>query len=264
MTNASTRVVCEQRGNILLLTLDGAETRNAIGPEVYPVLQTHIVNAEQATDIGAIVLSGANGFFSSGGNINALKASAASTLSAVTGNTDKLNALILSVTHSVIPVIAAVEGGAAGAGFSLCLACDMIVASEHARFTAAYVRVGLSPDGGATHFLARALPHQLVSEICMLGRPVAAPRLHAAGLINNCCPAGNALDVAIELAGEIAAGPPKATRNIKELIRIAASNDLASQLAIEARAINHARFGDEAAEGLSAFIEKRKANFHAP
>lgn len=261
MSNSTTRVVNEQRGNILLLTLDGVETRNAIGPDVYPVLQAHIVNAEQDPEIGAIVLTGANGFFSSGGNVHALKASGASTLAAATGNTDKLNALILSVVQSSKPIIAAIEGGAAGAGFSLCLACDMIVASEDARFTAAYVRVGLSPDGGATHFLTRALPRQLVNEICMLGRPVAAPRLHAAGLINSCYPAGSALDAALELASEIAAGPPNAMRKIKEIIRISDSGDLPNQLAIEARSINRARFGAEASEGLSAFIEKRKANF---
>lgn len=261
MSNSSTRVVSEQRGNVLLLTLDGVETRNAIGPDVYPVLQAHIVNAETDPEIGAIVLTGANGFFSSGGNVNALKASGASTLAAATGNTDKLNALILSIAQSSMPIIAAVEGGAAGAGFSLCLACDMIVAGEDARFTAAYVRVGLSPDGGATHFLTRALPRQLVNEICMLGRPVPALRLHAAGLINSCYPAGRALEASLDLASEIAAGPPNAMRNIKEIVRIAGSSDLPAQLAIEARAINRARFGEEAAEGLSAFIEKRKANF---
>ncbi len=261
MTKSSTTVLREERDGVLVLTLDGAETRNAIGPDVYPILQSHIVDVERDPTVRAIVLTGNNGFFSSGGNVNALKASGASTLAAATANTDKLNALILAIAQSSRPVVAAVEGGAAGAGFSLCLACDMIVASEDARFLAAYVRVGLTPDGGATHFLTRALPRQLVNEICMLGRPVGASRLHAAGLINSCHPAGSALDAALHLARDIAAGPPHATSRIKELINAAGSTDLPAQLAAEARAINLARFGAEAAEGLSAFVEKRKANF---
>ena len=261
MTIPSTRVLADQRDPLLILTLDGAQTRNSLGPDVYPVLQSHIVDAGQNPDIRAIILTGANGFFSSGGNVNALKASGAATLAAATGNTDKLNALILAIAQCPKPVIAAVEGGAAGAGFSLCLACDLIVASEDAHFTAAYVRVGLSPDGGATHFLAHALPRQLVNEICMLGRPVAASRLADAGLINRCHPAGEALAAATGIAQQIAAGPPAATSKIKELILTAGTSDLAAQLATEARAINLARFGAEAAEGLAAFIEKRKAHF---
>ena len=261
MTASSTTGLKEQPDGVLVLTLDGPKTRNSIGPDVYPVLQAHIVDAGQDPEVGAIVLTGANGFFSSGGNVNALKASGAATLAAATGNTDKLNALILAIVQCPKPLIAAVEGGAAGAGFSLCLACDLIVASDDALFTAAYIRVGLSPDGGATHFLDRALPRQLVNEICILGRPVAAARLHAAGLINSCHPPATVLDASLNLATQIASGPPNATAKIKELVSTSGSTDLATQLAVEARAINLARFGKEAAEGLSAFIEKRKASF---
>ncbi len=256
-----TRVMTEQLGAVLIVTLDGKNSRNSIGPELYREVQTTIIDAEGDPDIGAIVLTGAGSFFSSGGNVNALLASAQSTLAEITENTDRLNAMIKSIVNCQKPVIAAVEGGAAGAGFSLAIACDMIVASETAKFTAAYVRVGLSPDGGATHFLRSALPRQLVLEICMLGQPVAASRLANAGLINRVVAEGTTLSGALEIARRLADGPPQAINTIKQLVNTAPGNDLATHLDAEALALNRARFGPEAAEGLSAFIEKRHPRF---
>lgn len=256
-----TRVLTEQLGRVLVITLDGAVTKNSIGPAVYEELQTHVVNAGNDPAIGAFVLTGANGFFSSGGNINALRQSASGTLARATTNTDKLNAMIRSIVECPKPVIAAVEGGAAGAGISLVLACDMIVASAGAALTAAYVRVGLSPDGGATHFLRSALPRQLVAELCMLGRPISAERLAQFGVVNLITEKGDALRAATDIAKQLASGPPQAIGRIKHLINSAPENDLATHLDLEARGINLARFSDEAAEGLSAFLEKRTPRF---
>ncbi|MEN2989845.1 enoyl-CoA hydratase family protein [Tistrella sp. BH-R2-4] len=261
MSDQVTHVLIDRRDGVATLTLDGAQTRNALGPDVYVSVQAHLLDAEQDPDVRAIVLTGAGGFFSSGGNVRALKASGQSSLSAVTGNTDRLNAMIKAVTDGTKPVIAAVEGGASGAGFSLCLACDLIVASETAVFSAAYVRVGLSPDGGATYFLRRALPRQLVSEICMFGQSVPAERLAAAGLVNHLVPQGQARARALDLAARLAAGPSAALGTIKRLIGAAEVSGLAAQLDDEARAINLARFGPEAAEGLAAFLEKRRPDF---
>jgi enoyl-CoA hydratase/carnithine racemase len=213
--------------------------------------------------IGAVVITGSGAFFSSGGNVNSLLNSAKGTLAGARSNTDKLNAMIMSIVECSKPVIAAVEGGAAGAGFALALACDMIVASEKANFTAAYVRVGLSPDGGTTHFLRTALPRQLVLEICMLGQPVPAARLAAAGLVNRLAAEGEALQAALELGGALAEGPPEAIASIKRLVNAALDNDLPKHLDVEARTINLARFGDEAKEGLSAFLERRRPRYHS-
>lgn len=246
---------------VLLLTLDGPGSRNAVGPEVYLQVQARIIEAGRDPAVRAIVLTGAGGFFSSGGNVNALRDSARRSLAEVTANTDKLNAMIKAIVDSPTPVIAAVEGGAAGAGLSLALACDMIVAADDAGFTVAQVRVGLSPDGGATHFLRSALPRQMVMELCLLGQPLPAARLAEAGIVNRLVPRGQALQTALELAERLAAGPPQAISTIKGLVDSAAGHDLATQLDAEARAINLARFGAEAAEGLAAFLEKRRPDF---
>ena len=248
-------------GAVLTLSLDGPHTRNSISPPIYKALQNAIISAGQDPAVRAIVLTGMHGFFSSGGNINNLKASAQSTLAEVSGNTDALNAMILAIRDCPTPVIAAVEGGAAGAGLSLALACDMIVAAEGAKFVVAYVKVGLAPDGGVTHFLSLGLPRQTVTEMCLTGNPVAAERLHVLGVVNAVVPEGEALAAAQKSAAKLAAGAVGAMAVIKSEITAARHNDLATQLTLEARGINRARFGAEAAEGLAAFLEKRRPDF---
>lgn len=254
-------VQSRQDGRVLTLTLNGPNNRNAIGPDVYCTLRDVIVDAGNAVDTHAIILTGADGFFSSGGNINALKDSAAGPLSAVTSNTDKLNAMIRAIVDCPTPVIAAVEGGAAGAGVALALSCDFVVAARDAKFTAAYVKVGLSPDGGTTYFLRQAMPRQLVNELCILGRSITAERLATFGVVNELADTGEAMDTASALANRIASGPPQAIQSIKHLVNQAEHNELCTHLWQEADRINHARFGPEAAEGLQAFLEKRKPDF---
>lgn len=256
-----TNVLSELRDRTLLLTLDGPKSRNAINPQIYAALQDHIIDAGQNPDIRAIVLHGANGFFCSGGDVNNLKRSATLPMRDVTRNTDALNAMISTIRNCPKPLVASVEGGAAGAGFSLALACDLIVASEGAKFIVAYVKIGLTPDGGVTHFLTSSLPRQLVSEMCLMGKPVLAEALCRHGVVNSITPVGGALDGAMDIAATLATGPQLAMAKIKSLITLAAGNDLASHLEEEARGINQARFTDEGREGTTAFLEKRKPDF---
>ena len=248
-------------GAILTLSLDGPETRNSISPPVYRALQSQVIAAGEDPKVRAIILTGLHGFFSSGGNINNLKASAQSTLADVSANTDALNSMILALRACPTPIIAAIEGGAAGAGFSLALACDMIVAAQSAQFVVAYVKVGLTPDGGVTHFLNEALPRQMVAAMCLTGNPVKSERLHALGLVNAVVPQGEALAEAERRAARLAAGASHAQGVIKAEIAAAPHNDLATHLVLEARGINSARFGPEAGEGLAAFLDKRKPDF---
>lgn len=258
---SETTLTQEREGAVLVLTLDGATTRNAISPPIYRQVQAAVITAARDPSVRAIVLTGANGFFSSGGNIHALKASAHQTMAEVTANTDALNVMIKALRDCPKPVVSAIEGGAAGAGASLALACDMIVAARDAKLVVAYVKVGLSPDGGVTHFLSRSLPRQLVAEMCMLGTPVGAERLHALGVVNAVCEPGAARAGALALAARLAAGPGQAIAGIKALIEAAPEAELSTHLDREAEGINRARYGAEAREGLAAFLEKRKPDF---
>jgi len=159
-------------------------------------------------------------------------------------------------------VIAAVEGHAAGAGFSVALGCDLIVAADNAQFTMAYVKIGLNPDGDGSYFLARALPMQLASELLMTGAAVGAPRLQAAGLVNRCVPAGTATGEALRWAAELANGATRAIGRIKRLTNAAQAHDYGQHLEMERSLFVEALHGDEAGEGIGAFLEKRKARFH--
>ncbi|RJE86648.1 oxepin-CoA hydrolase, alternative type [Paracoccus onubensis] len=256
-----TEIRAERDNDVLILSLDGPRTRNSISRPVYEAIRAQMLDAGENSDIRAIVMTGLHGFFSSGGNIANLQKSAQGSMADATQGTDALNTMILAIRNCRKPVIAAVEGGAAGAGLSLALSCDMIVAAENAKFTAAYVKIGLSPDGGLTHFLCDGLPRQLVTEMCLTGEPVDAARLHSCGIVNRIVPADGALAAAKDLAAKLANGPTNAMAVIKTEIGAASCNELATQLDLEARGINTARFGKEAAEGLAAFLEKRKPDF---
>ena len=260
MSRTALRVETPENG-IRLLTLDGPATRNSIGRVQYEALRDAIVDAGADPHVRAVVLAGAGGFFCSGGNVAALQESRKQTLAQVSRNTDALAAMILAIRACPKPVIAAVEGGAAGLGVALALSCDMIVAAEPAAFTVAYVKIGLTPDGGTLHFLREALPRQLVSELCMLGRPVTAQRLHAAGAVNQLVPEGGALEAAMALAAACASGAAGAIAVIKAQLEDAPEKGLAAQIEIESRGINAARYGEEAGEGLAAFLEKRPPRF---
>lgn len=250
-----------REGRLLIATLNDPATRNALSREVYDALRRAIEAAGADEGLGAIVITGAGGFFCSGGNVRGLRERSRAPAAERRASVERLHALILAMRHSPKPIIAAVEGGAAGAGASLAMACDLIVAARDAYFSIAYVRIGLTPDGGATHFLATALPRQLVSEMVFTGERVPVARLHGLGLVNRLAEPGRALAEARALGERLAAGPARAIAAAKRLIAEARLNPLETQLAREADAIVEALGGAEAAEGIAAFLEKRPADF---
>ena len=152
------------------------------------------------------------------------------------------------------------DGGAAGAGASLAAACDLIVAAEDAYVMLAYVKIGLTPDGGATWTFGRGLPQQLAAEMALTGGKLPAARLHQAGFINRLAPV--AVDAALDWAAEIAAGPTGSMAGIKRLLGEAQTNSLEDQFEAEALSIGDALGGAEGKEGINAFLEKRKAKYH--
>jgi enoyl-CoA hydratase/carnithine racemase len=245
----------------LVLTLSNPGARNALHPDMYAAGIEAIDSAERDPDVRVIVLTGADQFFCAGGNLNRLLENRAKDPSVQAESIDLLGTWISAIRSSPKPVIAAVEGAAAGAGFSLALACDLLVAADNAKFVMSYVRVGLTPDGGGSWFLSRAVPRALATEVMLEGKPVLAPRLAELGVVNRIAKAGGALDVALEWANELARLSPNALRRIKTLIDDAMMQSLAAHLIAERDSFVASLHHRDGLEGITAFLEKREPRY---
>jgi enoyl-CoA hydratase/carnithine racemase len=255
------RILLERHGRVLKAVNNDPKTLNALSWDFYDGFHTAVEEAGADPSIGAIVLTGAGGFFCSGGNVRGLKERSAADYPTRRSSVDKLHDMILAMRACPKPIIAAVDGGAAGAGASIMAACDLIVAARDAYASVAYIRIGLTPDGGATAFFGSALPRQLVSEMVFTGDRIPVERLHAAGLVNRLAEPGGALAMAMDWAAEIAARPSRAIAGGKRLIEQARTNPLKAQLDAEADGIAEALGGPEGQEGIAAFLEKRRPDW---
>lgn len=247
-------------GDRLVVVNMNASKRGALSPDLYDAINDAMARAVEPR-IRAVILTAEGGFFCAGGDLNVLIERRQLPESERRERVDLLHDLVRGIRACPVPVIAAVEGGAAGAGASLALACDMIVAAEGTKFTAAYVKAGLVPDGGLTSALARMLPRPLAMEMCLLARPVTAERMFAMGAINAVAPAGQVDDVAQDLASALAKGPRDAQGVIRGLVAKAYEASEAEQLNSERDAMARAAGGPESGEGIAAFLEKRKPDF---
>lgn len=245
----------------LILTLSDPEHKNALGPDMYAAGIEALNAAENNPEIRSVVITGEGKLFCAGGNLLRLQANRRLSPEVQAQSIEALHNWIEAIRTYPKPVIAAVEGAAAGAGFSLALACDFIVAADNAVFVMAYSTVGLSPDGGGSWSLARALPRALASELLMGAERISATRLQALGLVNRVTVAGDALGEALVLAARLNARAPNVLASIKDLINDAPSNTLSQQLSSErnyfVRNLHHANGG----EGIEAFLEKRPPHY---
>lgn len=257
----SQALLTRREGAVLVLSNNNVAARNALSPEFYAAVTAALRDAAADPAVGAIVLTGEGGHFCAGGDLRQLARRRELPVQERRAKLEGLHDLIRSVRDCPKPVIAAVEGAAAGAGLSLALACDMLVAAKNAVFSVAYVKVGLTPDGGATAFLAEFVSRQLLTELCLTGERISGERLHALGPVNRLAEPGHALADAVALAGQIAGGPGQAMAWIKDLCRQAPRNTLQEQLELEAQYMVRAQETEESREGIGAFLEKRTPDF---
>ena len=244
-------------GRTMVLTISNPEHRNALGPEMYAAGVEALNIAETNPDVRCVVLTGEGETFCAGGNLQRLQANRQKPPEVQAQSIEQLHSWVEAIRTFPKPVIAAVEGPAAGAGFSLALACDLIVAARNAVFVMAYSSVALSPDGGGSWSLAQALPRQLVNELLMIGERIGAQRLHELGVVNRLCDAGQALGTALEWSEKLAARAPNVMSSIKELVSEAGAHDLSAHLAAErdhfVKNLHHPNGGI----GIAAFLNKQ-------
>jgi len=248
-------------GQTMVLTISNPEYRNALGPEIYAAGIEALGVAESSPDVRTVVIAGEGATFCAGGNLNRLLGNRQQPPDVQAQSIEGLHTWIEAIRTFPKPVIAAVEGAAAGAGFSLALACDLIVAADNAVFVMAYSTVALSPDGGGSWSLAQALPRQLATEILMCGERVGAQRLHDLGVVNRLVVPGQAMTGALALAAGLNARAPNALASAKELLNDAVHDPLSTHLASErdhfVRNLHHANGGI----GISAFLAKQTPKY---
>ena len=166
-----------------------------------------------------------------------------------------------SIINCSVPVIAAVNGVAAGAGLSFAACCDLAIAADTAKFTSAYTHIGLTPDGSSTFFLTRLLGRRRVMEMYMTNRVLSAQEALDWGLVNRVVPAADLMGEVTKLATQLANGPTRAYAGVKKLVMMSPNDTLESQMERETRVIAEMAGTKDAREGISAFVAKRKPTF---
>jgi enoyl-CoA hydratase/carnithine racemase len=245
----------------LVLTLSNPGMRNAMGPEIYSAGIEALGAAETNPAVRSVVITGEGGTFSAGGNLHRLLANRAQDPSAQAVSIEALHTWMETIRTYPKPVIAAVEGAAAGAGFSLALMCDFVVAASDSFFVMAYSNIALSPDGGGSWNLARSLPRPIANEILMLGERITAVRLHQLGWINQLSNPGESLVQALHLAQRLNARAPNALTGIKDLLNSAAQMPLSDHLAQEKSSFVTLLHHPNALTGINALLNKQTPDY---
>ena len=254
-------LLVRREGAVLILSNNNVAARNALSPEFYAAVTTALAQAAADEHIGAVILTGEGGHFCAGGDLRQLAKRRELPVAQRREKLEGLHDLIRAVRDCPKPVIAAVEGAVAGAGLSLALACDMLVAAKNSVFSVAYVKVGLTPDGGATAFLSEFVSRQVLTELCLTGERMSGERMAQLGAVNRLAEPGQALLQALVLAQQMASGPALAMARIKDLCRQAPHNTLEQQLELEAQYMVQSQETQESREGIGAFLEKRSPCF---
>ncbi len=252
-------IALEVDGGVARLTLDRPAAANALNLQMAKELLAAALHCDETPAIRAVLLTGSGKFFCAGGDLAAFADAGNAMPLLLKELTVHLHAAISRFARMRAPVVAAINGPAAGAGFSLACAADLAIAAESARFTMAYTRAGLTPDGSATYSLPRLLGRRRTMELMLTNRTLTASEALAWGLVNHVTPDAELGREADALARRLAEGPTIAFGGVKLLLL--ADHDLETQMELEARAIADAARTADAREGVHAFREKRPPRF---
>jgi len=256
-------LIYEVKDSIATLTLNRPDRLNALGGSLRDDLHDAITRSAADPEVRVMIITGAGKGFCSGGDVKAMSEAKAGKrerplMEKIAPGRDRT---LLAMRDAPQPIIAAVNGAAAGAGMNLALGCDIRLASTAAKFSQAFVKRGLHPDWGGTYFLPRVVGMAKAAELIFTGAVIDAAEALRLGIVSQVLPPEELLPAARALAGAIAAGPPIAIRLAKRGLYRNAESDLRTALEYETFAQNTCFETEDAAEGIKAFVEKRSPQF---
>lgn len=242
---------------VLRLTMDRPASLNAMTDAMNDALALELEGAVARDDVRVVLLAGSGGAFCAGADIGGVDAHERLDHRAL----DRANRLVRAVVALDKPVVAAVDGVAAGVGCSLALACDLVVAARSARFLLAFARIGLMPDGGASATVAAAVGRARAMRMALLAEPLSGEEAHAAGLVSHLVDDDALTATAEDLVRRLAAGPPLSLAATKRAVNAATLVELEPALERERSGQSLLLRTDDAAEGMRAFSERRRPEF---
>lgn len=252
-------VIFEQRDSIGYISLNRPDKYNSFTRELALALQTALKTCAEEESIRAIYITGSGKAFCAGQDLGEVTQEDGPSLSTIL--LEHLNPVIKLIRETEKPIVAAVNGVAAGAGANIALACDITVASESSSFIQAFSKIGLIPDSGGTFFLPRLVGMQRAAAYMMLGEKVSATEAERVGMIYRAFPADSFEADAWKLVKKLAQMPTRGLGLTKRALNQALSNDLDRQLAIEEQMQSDAGLTEDYKEGVQSFLEKRKPVF---
>jgi len=258
-------ILLEKEGTVAVLTLNRPETHNTIDLEMLKALRTHVDELKSATDIRVVILTGTGRFFCSGANLtgmgNLLSEDGPKGAAGVREAARQIYQSGLCLLELEVPVIAAINGHAVGGGLAVSLACDIRIVAEDAKLGANFVRIGLHPGLAVTYFLPRVVGFARAAELLFTGRIFRGNEAVEMGLATEAVPADDVRKRAKEIAAEIAEAAPYAVRLTKQSLRRSIDFDPQRALEMESYAQALTVETEDFAEGVAAFIQKRKPVF---
>lgn len=250
---------------VATLTMNRPEARNALSMDMRSQLSSALHDIEHDDSVRCVVLTGAGDHFMAGGDVKGMgetiKKSPAQIRKEFLLRIHDLHPIMFAMRRMPKPIIASCRGAAAGAGVSMALACDLVIAAEDAFFTLAYCRIGTSPDGSSSFHLPRAVGIKRAMEIALLGDRFDATTAKNIGMINFVVPGIDLADETEKLARRLAAGPTHVYGNTKALLYKSLESEFESQLQAEAEYFADCASRKDFKEGVTAFIEKREPRF---
>lgn len=257
----STAIKFSVSHNVGHIVLNRPNAANAINPDVAKALMMAAIQCDEDPDVRAILIRGEGPRFCGGGDLKLFAAQGDNLPSYLKQLTTYLHAAISRLVRQSAPTVCAIQGFAAGGGFSLAIASDLAIAAESAKLTMAYTKAGLTPDGASTYFLARLVGLRRAMDLTLTNRVLTAQEALEWGLLSRVVPDDELQESAEGLARRLASGATQSLGAAKDLLHRGLLESLESQMELETRAIADAVRSADGSEGIQAFVEKRKPDF---